>query len=90
MKHQIKLQKFNQKVLIYFQFVLTIIGDKAAPEFQSGSLNWERKIMRGKQDYDTDSKEWPVNQPTIKVEARAQCSGTILVNFPKCLTDNFS
>jgi xanthine dehydrogenase/oxidase len=62
-------------VLIYEQFVLAIIGDKAAPEFRSGALNLERGIMNGKQDYETDSKEWPVNQPTIKVEARAQCSG---------------
>jgi hypothetical protein len=78
LKHQIKLQKSNLNVLIYFQFVLTIIGDKAAPEFRSGSLNLERKIMSGKQDYDIDPKEWPVNQPTIKVEARAQCSGRFL------------
>ncbi len=81
-------------MLIYFQFVLAIIGDEAAPEFRSGALNLERKIMSGKQDYDTDPNEWPVNQPTIKVEARAQCSGTILVlikvgkHFPKCLTDD--
>jgi hypothetical protein len=27
--------------------VLTIIGDKAAPEFRSGALNLERKIMSG-------------------------------------------
>ena len=58
--------------------MLTIIGDKAAPEFRSGALNLERGIMRGKQDYDTDPKEWPVNQPTIKVEARAQCAGTLV------------
>ncbi|XP_046441655.1 indole-3-acetaldehyde oxidase-like isoform X1 [Daphnia pulex] len=60
---------------LFYKFVLTIFGDKAAPEFRSGALNLERKIMSGKQDYDIDSKEWPVNQPTIKVEARAQCSG---------------
>lgn len=31
--------------------------------------------MSGKQDYDTDQKEWPVNQPTPKIEANAQCAG---------------
>ena len=58
------------------QYVLTIVGDKAAPALRSGALNLERTLTTGKQDYDTDSKEWPVNKPTIKVEARAQCSGT--------------
>ena len=69
-------REFFFKILIFVQFVLAIIGDKAAPEFRSGALNLERELMNGKQDYETDSKEWPVNQPTIKVEARAQCSGT--------------
>ncbi len=46
-----------------------------ASVLRSGALNLERGLTNGKQDYETDSKEWPVNQPTIKVEARAQCSG---------------
>jgi xanthine dehydrogenase/oxidase len=76
---EIKLENFyfiNILICDCVQFMLAIIGDKAAPEFRSGALNLEREIMNGKQDYETDSKEWPVNQPTIKVEARAQCSGS--------------
>jgi xanthine dehydrogenase/oxidase len=74
---EIKLENFYFiNILICVQFMLAIIGETAAPEFRSGALNLEREIMNGKQDYETDSKEWPVNQPTIKVEARAQCSGS--------------
>lgn len=52
-----------------------IVGDKVAPTFRSGALNLERGLTTGKQEYDTNSSDWPVNKPTIKVEARAQCSG---------------
>lgn len=51
------------------------MGEKSSSFLKSGAHNLVRDIMVGKQDYDTDSKEWPVNQPTIKIEARAQCSG---------------
>lgn len=64
--------------LIFCQFALAIIGEKSSPSLRSGARNLERDVMVGKQDYDTDSKEWPVNEPTIKIEARAQCSGNSL------------
>lgn len=60
---------------LFYKFALTVIGEKSSSFLKSGAHNLERDIMVGKQDYDTDSKEWPVNQPTIKIEARAQCSG---------------
>jgi len=37
--------------------------------------NLERGLSSGKQEFDSDNKEWPVSEPIIKLEARAQCSG---------------
>ena len=64
-----------------FQYFLTVMGEKVAPALRSGALNLVRDLTIGKQEYETDPKEWPVNQPTIKVEARAQCSGALFVNL---------
>lgn len=55
--------------------MLGILGDKVPPALKSGALELERGVSSGKQDYETDEKQWPVNKPTIKVEARAQTSG---------------
>jgi xanthine dehydrogenase/oxidase len=58
--------------------MLSVLGDKVPKHIASGALDLQREISSGKQDYDTDSKDWPVNQPLIKVEARSQCSGEFL------------
>ena len=63
---------------IYFQFAMIVIGNKVDSKFKSGALNLERGLSSGKQDFDTDKKEWPIYRPTIKVEARAQCSGALI------------
>jgi len=57
------------------QFALHVVGDRASPRVRSGALDLERGLSSGKQEFETDEKQWPVNKPTIKVEARAQCSG---------------
>ena len=55
--------------------MLDIVGDKVDERFRSGALNLKRGLSSGQQKFDTDEKDWPVNQPVPKVEARAQCSG---------------
>ena len=67
--------KIINKYIFLFQFVLNILGSKVGPNIQSGALNLKRGLSSGKQDFDTDEKEWPIYKPTIKVEAMAQCSG---------------
>lgn len=57
--------------------MLSILGNKVPPVLKSGAFELERGISSGKQDYEVDEKQWPVNKPTIKVEARAQTSGKI-------------
>jgi len=42
---------------------------------QSGATDLERGLSSGKQDYETDLNEWPINQPSVKVDAKTQCSG---------------
>ena len=65
--------------------MLTILGDKVPKHISSGALDLQREISSGKQEFDTDSKNWPVNQPTIKVEARSQCSGSFSIKNNLCL-----
>ena len=48
-----------------------------SPRVRTGAVELERGISSGKQEFDTDETQWPVHQPTIKVEARAQCSGIL-------------
>lgn len=58
-----------------FQYALGIVGDKAATSVQSGAASLKRDLSSGKQDFDTDPKEWPIHEPIAKIEAKAQCSG---------------
>jgi len=60
---------------LLYKFALSVIGDKVSPRVRTGAVELERGISSGKQEFDTDETQWPVHQPTIKVEARAQCSG---------------
>lgn len=57
-----------------------VIGQKAGDKVRSGACNLERGITSGKQDFETDEKEWPVSQPILKLEARAQCSGKLFID----------
>ena len=61
-------------MLILFQFVLHVIGDKAGTRFRSATtqLFMDRPISSGQQSYDTKKVEWPVTEPLKKLEANAQ------------------
>lgn len=58
-----------------------MLGDKIPKRIASGALDLQRGISSGKQDYDTNEKDFPVNKPTIKVEARPQCSGNFSIKI---------
>ena len=57
------------------QFALNVVGKQVDAKNKSGMSNLERGVSSGKQEFDTDANEWPIRQPIIKLEARAQCSG---------------
>lgn len=42
---------------------------------KSGGEEFIRPVSSGKQDFDTNRENWPINEPIPKVEALAQCSG---------------
>lgn len=48
---------------------------KASPKLRSGAFLIQRELSSGKQDFDTDRKMWPVNQPMPKIESIYQTSG---------------
>lgn len=56
-----------------------MLGDKVPLALKSGALELERGFSSGKQDYETDENQWPLNKPVIKLEARAQTSGISFV-----------
>lgn len=67
----------RQPFFYVLQFALIVLGTKVDSTMKSGALDLQRGLSSGKQDFDTDKNEWPIYQPVIKVEARAQCSGKV-------------
>ena len=57
------------------QFVLGIVGEKAAPRVRSAVHSLKYEDFVGQQEFDTDVDSWPIHKPTPKIEARAQSSG---------------
>jgi len=55
--------------------VLGILGNTTDERLRSGAGDIEHGVTSGRQSYDTDKKEWPLNQPVSKLEATIQCSG---------------
>ncbi|XP_037920951.1 indole-3-acetaldehyde oxidase-like [Hermetia illucens] len=61
---------------LFYKFLI-----KNAPEglvkvtYRSGGHLLQRPVSSGTQYFDTNKKEWPVNQPVRKLEALWQCSG---------------
>ena len=51
------------------------MGGEADEQLRSGASDLERGLTTGKQDFDTDAQHWPIHQPVVKLEARAQCTG---------------
>ncbi|CAL1679573.1 unnamed protein product [Lasius platythorax] len=60
---------------LFYKYVLSIKPENVNPKFRSGGTILEREVSSGTQDYDSDKNTWPVNKPTIKLEAIQQTSG---------------
>jgi hypothetical protein len=60
---------------VVFQFVLGLSPPGLSTRFLNGGKDMIRPLSSGKQIFDTDKSEWPLNQPIPKLEAIAQCSG---------------
>jgi xanthine dehydrogenase/oxidase len=52
-----------------------VLGDSVKANVRSGAQDLEHGPTQGKQDYSTDTKEWPLYQPIPKIEAAVQASG---------------
>lgn len=59
-------------ILCFFQFVLSVCIDKVGQRYRSGATGLSRPVSTGQQTYDTNKMEWPLTEPLMKLEARAQ------------------
>ncbi|KAB7507056.1 hypothetical protein Anas_02025, partial [Armadillidium nasatum] len=55
--------------------ILSILGNSASSDVQSGGTKLERPISTSKQNFDANKEAWPVGQPVEKLESRIQISG---------------
>ncbi|KAK7794360.1 hypothetical protein R5R35_007242 [Gryllus longicercus] len=62
------------KALLY-KFIISLAPDSVKKNVKSGGPVLHRPVSSGKQEFETDKKEWPLNQPIPKVEALVQASG---------------
>lgn len=73
------INKDNSECFIghrFQQFILDISPPGLpSPRYRSGGTLLERPVSSGKQDYQTDSSLYPLNQPVEKLEAQIQASG---------------
>ncbi|XP_075210160.1 xanthine dehydrogenase-like [Lycorma delicatula] len=60
---------------LFYKFVLSLSPNELKPRLRSGGEILVRPISSGQQDFQTDKKLWPLNQPVQKLEALRQCSG---------------
>ncbi|XP_068084723.1 uncharacterized protein [Anabrus simplex] len=60
---------------LFYKFVLSLNPLGLCKSFVSGGQLLKRELSSGKQKYQTDSSEWPINKPVIKMEAHVQTSG---------------
>ncbi|XP_023247177.1 xanthine dehydrogenase-like [Copidosoma floridanum] len=60
---------------LFYKFILSVNPSKIEEKLRSGGTLLERALSSGKQDYETNSKKWPVNQPLPKMESIYQTSG---------------
>lgn len=51
---------------------MTVLGDKASARVKSAAEPFIRPVSSGAQDYDTQSKEYPLTQPMTKLAAKLQ------------------
>nr|CAD7447548.1 unnamed protein product [Timema bartmani] len=57
------------------QFLLQLSGSRVKSKYLSGGELLTRPPSSGVQQFQTDSSQWPLNQPVPKIEALVQCSG---------------
>lgn len=61
---------------LFYKFILNISSPSSLlPAYRSGAELFQRPVSGGKQDYQTDPKLYPVNQPVQKLEGVIQSSG---------------
>lgn len=60
------------EIILYFQYILDVVGDTAKGIYRSGSIPLIRPLSSGQQSYDTKPLEWPLTEPMIKLEAMDQ------------------
>nr|CAD7266658.1 unnamed protein product [Timema shepardi] len=60
---------------LYYKFLLQLSGSRVQSKYQSGGELLTRPPSSGVQKFQTDSSQWPLNQPIPKIEALVQCSG---------------
>ncbi|CAK1542922.1 unnamed protein product [Leptosia nina] len=59
---------------LFYKAILSL-NPSVSPRYKTGGDVLSRAISRGTQTFDTDKALWPLNQPVVKLEALAQCSG---------------
>jgi len=60
---------------LLYKVFLHILGPETSKTLQSGGENIEHYMTSGKQTYQSDRADWPLNKPVTKLEAVAQASG---------------
>ncbi|ODM88520.1 putative aldehyde oxidase-like protein, partial [Orchesella cincta] len=58
-----------------YKFVLGVLGNEVEPRIKSGADEIPRGNNKGTQVFDSDRKQWPLNQPVTKIESFPQTSG---------------
>nr|XP_037873009.1 aldehyde oxidase 2 isoform X1 [Bombyx mori] len=61
--------------LYYKALISQCPDDRINPKYKSGGNVIKRNTSKGTQTFETDENLWPLNQPVMKLEALAQCSG---------------
>ncbi|WAR26952.1 XDH1-like protein [Mya arenaria] len=67
--------RLSLAINLFYRFALDLYGTDASPIYRSGALPLERPLSSGKQTYDTKKQEWPLTEPLLKLEGKAQVTG---------------
>lgn len=62
----------QQYFMDWLQFALFMLGNKLDLRYQSGGFPLERPLSSGTQTYSTKKEEWPLTEPLLKIEGKAQ------------------
>ncbi|XP_063828756.1 uncharacterized protein LOC135078111 [Ostrinia nubilalis] len=65
-------------IALFYKGLLTLCPeDKIKAKYRSGAkkLHESRPVSQGRQEFSTDPKLYPLNEPIMKVEAMIQCAG---------------